>query len=275
MKRGVIFTDIDGTLAFHAKIHGVRKVADNPDGSAMVAAPDAGMPVRAWDVSTELYEIYLGARTRELAQELRRHYTIVFVSAARAVSLKTRAKLDFADAYILESGSMLYDGEWRQDAAWEARIAPQRVVLFAFARELERQGLRLDLKGRTSALRVRPEDNPQFTAGGFAQWYADLKVPATLQATRNIGYVDVFPAAAGKRNAVEYLRARLGYVRALSVGIGDDENDIDYLRACGRALVPASAYPAVLAAARAGNMTVAAGGHFAGIDEILTALLHD
>ncbi len=272
MKRGFIGSDIDGTLAFHARLHGMVKTAVHADGTVTVRDPDGALH-RAHDVSTALYEIYFADSTRQLLLRLREHYTLVLVSAARAVSLRQRAALHVADAYILENGACIHDAMWREDAEWAQHLAPQRALLHDYARQLADDGWRLDMAGRTAGIRLRPEDNPQWDAAAYAARLAALTLPDGLARTTNLGYTDIVPAAAGKGNAVDWLRERLGYAAAAGIGIGDDVNDLDFLSRAGQAWLPGSAFPAACAAARAHGMTVVPQRHIAGIDTILLRLL--
>lgn len=272
MKSGFLGSDIDGTLAFHARLHGMVKIAEHADGMVTVRDPDGALH-RAHDVSTPLYAIYFADSTRQLLLRLREHYTLVLVSAARAVSLRQRPALHIADAYILENGACIYDAAWQEDAAWAQRLTPQRALLQAYARSLEREGWRLDTAGRTAGIRLRPEDNPQWDVAAYAARLAALTLPDGLARTTNLGYTDILPAAAGKGNAVDWLRERLGYSVAASIGIGDDVNDLDFLTRVGQAWLPGSAVPDVLAVARAHGLTVVPQRHVAGIDTILTRLL--
>lgn len=274
MKRGFIGSDIDGTLAFHARLHGMVKTKEHADGMVTVRDPDGALH-RAHDVSTSLYEIYFADSTRQLLLRLREQYTLVLVSAARAVSLRQRPALHVADAYILENGACIYDAAWQEDAVWGQRLAAQRAVLHAYARHLADTGWRLDTAGRTAGIRLRSEDNPQWDAAAFAARLAALTLPDGLARTTNLGYTDIVPAAAGKGNAVDWLRERLGYTVAAGIGIGDDVNDLDFLSRAGQAWLPGSAFPAALAAARAHGMTVVPQRHITGIDTILTRLLEN
>lgn len=64
-----------------------------------------------------------------------------------------------------------------------------------------------------------------------------------------------------------------GYRQRQTLGIGDDVNDIGFLRVVGSAYVLASAFPVLLREARREGWTISRNPYFDGIDEILHGVL--
>jgi hydroxymethylpyrimidine pyrophosphatase-like HAD family hydrolase len=270
--RGVIISDVDGTLCFHQEAHGVRVIDRLPDGRLLVEA-DGGRHL-AHDVSTSSYQIYLAEETRRLMHALRAHHDIVLVTGGRRSTVEARrAVLDFADAVIIESGGAILDNGLRSDEGWFQRLAPERACLDDVARALEREGWRLDCAGRVSGIRVRLRDNPDRSADDFQALCRDLPLPPALVKTINLENLDIILRSAGKANAVAHWLGQRGRDPADAIGIGDDVNDIEFLRLVGRPFVLASAYPSLLDEARRQGWRISRRPHFDGIHEILGALL--
>lgn len=273
-RRGVIFCDVDGTLCFHEGAHGVRRVGSNPDGTVQVAAGENGPTLAAHDLSVGGYRAYMSVETRALCHRLRDRFRLVLVTGGRLRTLRHRgAALDFADSAILENGGVIVNAGLRVDEEWAARLEPERQALAEVTERLREDGWVLDDAGRSTAIRVRLGDNPHRSGEQLLALAADPRLPRSLHATRNLGHLDIIPRRAGKANAVRYLAAALGAERGATVGIGDDVNDIDFLRIVGRPFVLASAMPELLQAAREGGWPVSRGKYFEGIHEILRHLL--
>jgi hydroxymethylpyrimidine pyrophosphatase-like HAD family hydrolase len=273
-ERGVIFCDVDGTLCFHEGVHGVRQVGSNPDGTVQVTAGDGGRSYAAHDLSVGGYRAFMSVETRALCHRLRPFFHLVLVTGGRLRTLRRRsAALDFADAAILENGGVIVDAALRVDEGWSARLEPDRRVLGEVAARLRNAGWVLDDAGRSSAIRVRQGDNPHRSPDQFQALAADPRLPPSLRATRNLGHIDIIPRAAGKANAVRYLAAARGAGLEGAVGIGDDVNDIDFLRAVGRPHVLASAMPELLRVAGREGWTISDAPLFEGIHQILRDIL--
>ncbi len=263
----VLFSDLDGTLCFHEEAHGVRVV-----GPALVEEP-GGRRYQCHDVSTSSYKIWVAEETLSLLRALRSRYQIVLVTGGRPSTVeRRRAHFDFAEAFVLENGGLICDADFQPHRGWHERLEPERRLLPQVVRSLTAAGWRLDAEGRNSAVRVRLRDNPDRSAGEFAALCRDVVLPPGLRKTINLENLDVILAGAGKESAVRFWMAERGLDAAASVGIGDDLNDIEFLRATGAPYVLASAYPAVLAEARRVGWRISSAGHFTGINEILRGL---
>jgi len=274
VKKGIAFFDIDGTLVFHEEAHGIKELGKHADGSVLVYSPATGRRHTAYDASSELYRCFLDAETRELGRRLRETHDVVLVSAARKSALDARCRaIDFSDAAVLESGGVILGPDGQPCEKWAAGLENERAYLKEVADALRENGWVLDDKGRTAAIRVRKSDNLHKTDVEFVYLCKELPLPSALKRTINLGNLDIILASAGKGNAVRYLTGELGYHAPQSHGVGDDENDIDFLNVVGRAYVLGSSYPAALEVARARGWYISHGMHFDGINEILGKII--
>ena len=92
-----------------------------------------------------------------------------------------------------------------------------------------------------------------------------------LQISLNKGSVMVLPAGVNKATGLRRALAELGLDPSSVVGIGDAENDCDFLKACGCAAAVANALQSVKSSAH----VVTAGAHGAGVAEIIDRMLAD
>lgn len=274
MSRRVLFTDLDGTICFHEEAHGLCAVGREADGALLVEDAATRRRYRARDASTSSYRIYVAEETLTLLAAIAERCDVVLVTGGRPSTMeKRRALFGFARGVILENGGVILDRELRVDPAWQERLEPERRLLPEVARRLRAAGWTLDAEGRTSALRVRLRDNPHRTAKEFAKLCQELPLPAGLRKTMNLENLDIILGSAGKEGAVQFWIASGGYDRARTIGIGDDVNDIAFLRETAEPWVLASAYPAALEEARRGGWRVSAERHVDGINEILRDVL--
>ncbi len=90
-----------------------------------------------------------------------------------------------------------------------------------------------------------------------------------LQISLNKGSVMVLPAGVNKATGLQRALAELGLDASRVVGIGDAENDCDFLSVCGCSAAVANALPSV----KSSVDVVAIGAHGAGVAEILDRML--
>lgn len=274
-KKGVIFSDVDGTLCFHQAVHGIRELERREDGTVLVEDPLSGSRHPAYDVSTDQAKgVYLGTETRQLALQLRERYDIVFVTGARPATIQVRKHVfDFADAIILESGAVIYGPDLEIDPVWAGRMEPEKASLAQVAEALRTLGWVMDNAGRTAALRIRRKDNSHRTDAEFEALRREFPLPATLKKTVNLDSLDIILRSAGKDLAVAYWCERHGYPASRSIGIGDDINDLEFLQQTGRPFMLASAYPEALQIARRNGWEISPAPHIDGINAILRTIL--
>jgi hypothetical protein len=276
-RKGIIFTDIDGTLVFQKKFHGLRELRHNPDGTVAVEDPLTGQTVRALDVSVPPVVRYLAESTRQLAHCLREYFYIVFTTGATEGTMRMRVKqLDFADAYILEHGGRILDSNFKEDPQWAEIQRPSRDAVAQIRSDLENAGWRIILDAdRFCSVQIRGYENLQRTEEEFQHLCRTFEVPDGFVKTFNLGDLTILPVAAGKGRAVAYYLRQNPAFAEHSIGLGDDLNDLDFLRICRSVCVPGSALPEVLREARQRGWCVSSQPHFQGIDEILTTILNE
>lgn len=101
---------------------------------------------------------------------------------------------------------------------------------------------------------VRPAALTEEHAAAIAAKLEAKGLAASVVASRDdpadVGLLDILPAAAGKAEAVEFLREHLGFARADTLYAGDSGNDLDVLTGPLPAVLVANATPAMKEAAR-------------------------
>lgn len=270
----VIFSDVDGTLCFNERIHGIKHIRKHLDGTVIVRDPVSGNTHEAYDVSVGTYQAYMAVESRRLAHRLREGYNFVLVTGARPSTVHTRKDyFDFADAIILENGGMIYDNHFSIDPFWHRSLEAEREQLADVAQYLKSQSWSLDDQGRTSAIRVRREDNWHKAPEQYDELRDCFELPSGLKKTSNLGSLDIILRSAGKENAVRFVMQNQGYQASDTIAIGDDINDLGFLRMGGRRYVLANSYPEVIAEAQKSGWYISEGNHFDGINEILNQIL--
>jgi HAD superfamily hydrolase (TIGR01484 family) len=275
-KKGIIFTDLDGTLIFHEKAHGIERLAAQSDGLVRVRDPQSNTEHDAYDLSTQYYTVYIAAETCALAKQLAQQYHIVFMTGARSSTMEARLPvLDFATVYILENGSVIRDNDFHVDQEWADKITPGLSYLEQQQKQLQTDGWNLDIAGRKGMIRVRSKDNPQKSLTDFYDLRDHLELPVQLKKTTNLDNLDILPSSSGKDTAVRYVMQKLGFQSVQTIGIGDDFNDIEVLKITGRQFVPLSAYAEMITQAQASGWYISRGLHFNAANEILKKILYD
>jgi hydroxymethylpyrimidine pyrophosphatase-like HAD family hydrolase len=270
-KIGVIFSDIDGTLCFAQEMYKIRRVKSNPDGTSLVVDKENGNIHRVYSLPPD-NNVFLAVDTRKLAHQLKYYYDFIYVSGARQSTLKSRITyLDFADSIILENGGLILDSKLRINQDWYNHLEYERKYLVEIKKFLREAGWVID-KGRTSAIRIRQIDNPHKTNSDIENLYNNFALPSMLKKTFNVGNLDIILRSAGKENAVNYLMKLRNYTPAQSIGIGDDINDIEFLKLTNESCVLLSSLPEVLNIARQNGWYITKETCFDGINEILKKL---
>lgn len=274
-KENIVFTDVDGTLCFHEDKHGVQKIRDTEppeEGNAVVRLTPSEREVYAIDISTSLYRVYLDVVTQRRAQILSTLASIILVTGARPSTMQARLQtFDFQAGSILENGAAVFNRKFERDRNWDAYLAQQKILLAPLIRDLQGRGLKLDIEGRTTMIRIRHQDNSHLTEDEFFGLFATLELPEGLKKTKNLGNIDIILEKAGKGEAIKYLLNQQSQ-KPRTFGIGDDINDQELLETVQEGFVLKSAYPEVLELARKSGMYISEGHHFDGINEILSEI---
>ncbi len=272
-KKAVLFSDIDGTICFHRKIHGINKVKSLKSGFVLVEDIINDKIYKAYDVSTKLYDVYFAVKTYNLIKSLKSKYYIILATGSRPSFILSRRDIfNFADAVIIENGGAILDKHFELSKSWYKKLHYERVTLQKITKSLESKGWVLDNEDRTSSIRIRKMDNPYKTEEEFQTLFNDMLFHETLDVTENIGHIDIILRSAGKANAARYLLSTKRLGKCVTYGIGDDLNDILLLETVHTKFVLANSHPKLLLHATQRNWQVSKLNNIEGINEILNTL---
>jgi hydroxymethylpyrimidine pyrophosphatase-like HAD family hydrolase len=157
---------------------------------------------------------------------------------------------------IAENGALLY-----RPATGEEELLCRPASL-AFISKLRRDGIPLSV-GRAVVATVEPHQDAVRKA--IEESGLDLRI------SLNKGSVMVLPANVNKATGLRRALAELGLDPRSVVGIGDAENDCEFLNVCGCAVAVANALQSVKSSVH----VVTAGAHGAGLTEIIDRMLAD
>jgi sucrose-6-phosphatase len=179
---------------------------------------------------------------------------------------------------IADVGSTIYEvshGDWRQWEDWSREIDPDWQGLDSKAlhrllsdvpeltlQEPEKQNrhkLSYYLPLAADAARTMTEIERRLNAAGVR-----CNLIWSMDEQARVGLLDILPASANKRHAVEFLMQRHGFNTGNTVFAGDSGNDLDVMLSPIQAVLVANASDEVRAAARAGSgssLFLARGGY--------------
>ena len=166
-------------------------------------------------------------------------------------------RVDVFDRVVAENGALLYRPSTRE----ERTLGPRPPD--AFIRAIEARGVGPISVGRVIVATWRPHEtavSEMIEAMGL-----DLQVILNKRA------VMILPTGIDKATGLLAALDELGLAPRDVVGVGDAENDLAFLDACGRAVAVANALPAVKARAD----LVTAADHGAGVIELIGRLLDE
>jgi len=273
-KNGIVFSDVDGTLCFHEKAHQIQKMNVNSDNTLTVKTVFSDTVFKVYDVSVSSYNVYLDIQTQKLGQKVKKIYDFIYVTGGRKKTFLSRINyLNFYNGVILENGGMILDNELNIDTEWYNYLESDRKYLKEVRAQISAMDWIIDDEGRTSALRVRLKDNPHKSIEQFEKLCETIQLPVELKKTKNLENLDIILAKAGKDKAVQYWMDKNNFRKQQSIGIGDDINDIDFLRLTDRKFVLASAYEEVLRTAKKEGWYVLSKPYFDGINEVLRKIV--
>lgn len=273
-KDGIVFSDVDGTLCFHEEAHEIQKISVNSDNTLNVKTSSSDTIFKVYDVSVSSYNVYLDIQTQKLGQKVTEVCDFVYVTGGRKKTFMSRVNyLNFYNAVILENGGLILDNELNLDKNWYSYLEPDRKYLKEVRAQISAMDWILDDEGRTSALRVRLRDNLHKSIEQFEKLCETIQLPAELKKTKNLENLDIILAKAGKDKAVQYWMDKNNFRKQQSIGIGDDINDINFLRLTDRKFVLASAYDEVLETAKKEGWNISSRPYFDGINEILQKII--
>jgi HAD superfamily hydrolase (TIGR01484 family) len=225
------------------------------------ASPDALPRFRRVAARAEIRLAYVTGRSRALVEEAIRRWD-----------------LPLPDVAACDVGSAIYDvgpaAAWTPWSDWSERIGRDwrgRTARDIAAVLADIPALALQAEDRQTPLKVSfaapPETDADALLAHVRVRLAGLGIVAaavwSIDETRPIGLLDVLPASATKRGAVEFIRQRLGFPAGRTLFAGDSGNDLPVLAGPCRAVLVANATPPVRTAARRradGGLYAAKGG---------------
>jgi hydroxymethylpyrimidine pyrophosphatase-like HAD family hydrolase len=180
---------------------------------------------------------------------------ILLVTGRRLPSLRDAfPDFEMFDAVVAENGALLYRPATRE----ESSLAPPPPAAFLAA--LARRGVKPEL-GRTivAAEAARAPDLAAAIVEAGTAWRVILNKDSAM----------CLPTSVDKASGLECALGSMGLAAADVVGVGDAENDLDFLAQCGVAAAVANALPDVKAAADVVTEGEAGAGVIWLIDRIL------
>jgi hydroxymethylpyrimidine pyrophosphatase-like HAD family hydrolase len=182
---------------------------------------------------------------------------ILVTGRVLAELLEVFPRLDLFDRIIAENGGLLY----RPETSEERTLAEPPPAAFIAA--LEARGVEPIVVGRVIVATREPH------VATLREVICALGLDR--QIIGNKGAVMVLPTGVTKATGLATALPELGLVPGDVVGVGDAENDQDFLAACGLAVAVANALPALKE--RADHVTNASYG--AGVVELIDRLIAD
>jgi hydroxymethylpyrimidine pyrophosphatase-like HAD family hydrolase len=165
-------------------------------------------------------------------------------------------RTDLFSLVVAENGALVYDPATGEQELLCVPIAAE------FAEELRRRGVPVSV-GQAIVATVQPHEE---TARSVIR---DMGLP--LEISLNKGSIMVLPEGVSKVTGLRRAAVKLGLSEASVVGIGDAENDLDFIAACGCGVAVANATPQVKSRAD----LVTDGAHGSGVAEVIDQLLAD
>lgn len=180
---------------------------------------------------------------------------LIMVTGRELVDLRrVFSCLDLFQRVVAENGAVLYDPAQDREASL-SDPAPEE-----FVAALRRRSVPISV-GRSI---VATTDTYQHSVEEAIQ-----ETGAALSVILNKGSLMVLPAKVNKATGLQRALTELRITADNVVGIGDAENDLDFLSACGCGVAVANALPSVKSRAD----LVTRGAHGAGVAEIIDHLL--
>eukprot|EP00741_Cyanophora_paradoxa_P005946 tig00000950_g5764.t1 len=255
--RTVVFSDIDGTLAFYPEqFDGAGELTSSQDGRPAYKdfATGRTLPCKALPTSTSK-AAYISERTIELVRALQaRGVLFVLVTAVRiSTFLARKPLLPPAHYACIENGGRIFKyndatdagSAYEEDEEWAAALAPHTGgapgaegearggTLWDFHRGALAAGWKTDHKSYTADFRVDLGANPGRTPADLDALRREA-AERGIASSHNLGKCDFYPKQSGKANAVLYLMRKLGVDPESCHACFDDDNDVEMGEVVGR-----------------------------------------
>jgi hydroxymethylpyrimidine pyrophosphatase-like HAD family hydrolase len=199
------------------------------------------------------------ASTIEALDRLRRSHRKLILVTGRELPelLNVFPRYKLFDRIVAENGALLFDPTTQAVRALAER--PSRV----FVNELKRRGIEPISVGRVLVATVERHER--------AVREAIDSLNLALSVILNKGSLMVLPSGIDKASGLETALRELGISAPETIGIGDAENDRDFLASCGFSAAVANALPSVRVKAN----LVTAGSEGRGVTELIERVLAD
>lgn len=158
------------------------------------------------------------------------------------------------DCVVAENGALLYDPATQK----ERLLAPPPSEILV--NELRRRGIQMSV-GRAIIATWRP--NVQDATDAIRETKQDVRVILNKNA------VMILPKGVDKASGLRVALSNLRIAAEDVVGVGDAENDLDFLAICGAGVAVANALPEL----KSKVAYVTRGDHGAGVEELIDQLL--
>ena len=225
------------------------------------------------------------ARTH-FANLVRQPYvTLAYVSGRNLAQIEEAIKtysLPTPNFAITDVGSSIYQHKfsgWQSWRAWDVRVGldwsqinPEHISnLLADLTELRLQEPEKQARHKLSfyaPLSASATNLQQEIGHRLAQHGVQANVIWSVDEETQLGLVDILPARAGKRQAVEFLMQARGFSREQTIFAGDSGNDLDVILSDIPAVLVANAHPEVKAqsVSQSSNNLYIAQGDFLGMN---------
>ncbi|NSW55645.1 MAG: HAD hydrolase family protein [Armatimonadetes bacterium] len=209
----------------------------------------AHQPIVFSDIDfTIVFDSKLDAGTAVLIEEVRRRARFILVTARSRRECEPLPPIP-NDGLIAENGADIWfrrNGEDHLDEDWHREMSAFQPAVYEFRDMLERMGWRIHRKLHSFSSCIEKSGKTDRDV----EWVrCNLPEGLQLDFSRNTSgrYIEVFPALAGKDKAVVRLCEDLGVPVDVTLGMGDNSNDIPMLRTVGIPLAPGNCHPDVRA----------------------------
>ncbi|KAL3941296.1 MAG: hypothetical protein SGBAC_004319 [Bacillariaceae sp.] len=146
---------------------------------------------------------------------------------------------EYTGKYDLDGSSFETLGDSTASTPVEQRVGSR---LWDYARDLQKMGYVIDVKGYSSCFRLNLGKQTQISGDDF-YGHIDKKMlaKAGLATSVNLSCIDIYPAISGKKNCCQYLGEKFFPQASLSINavcLCDDDNDIEMALAVQHAYIP-------------------------------------
>lgn len=220
----LIFSDIDGTL-----------VHKNGEYANLIQVPEENR--------------YISKNSLSVLRNIKYKALFVLITGRRRSGYERLAALIPHSHAIIEHGCIILS-EDKPDSRWAnviketvGELGSYKGLLWEYVRHLEKEGYKIDYRGRLASARVfvdKPENLTEEEKAKIEKM-VERDVGHLLTTTRNQEMIDIIPRAGGKIKAAHFLLSKYSISLEDTAALGDDFNDKDMLSSVGFPLCPGNA----------------------------------